>query len=305
MQVAVLGLDKMGRLISEKLLASGHEVVVWNRSREVLDAIRIEDAEYVVSQKLTLAYTIDELRNVLRKPRIIWCMLPSGEPTETTLMQLNGIVEAGDVVVDAGESNYKDTQRHSEEFEKRGVKFLGIGIAGGIHALENGCSMMVGGNEDAYQFLLPVLDNLAEPNGIHGYFGTGGAGHFVKMVHNGIEYGMSQAIAEGLAILKKSEYGIDLEDSVAVWQEGSIISSFLLDMVLDGLSKDPNFSQFDGIIGSTQSGKWAVEQAKSSNLATPVTEQAIAFRERSQYDKATQETFVAKAIQAMLKEWKG
>ncbi|HVF69084.1 MAG TPA: NADP-dependent phosphogluconate dehydrogenase [Xanthomonadales bacterium] len=305
MQVAVLGLGKMGRLITEKLLASGHEVVVWNRSREVLDAIRIESAEYVVSQKLTLSYTIDELRNFLRKPRIIWSMLPSGEPTETTLQQLNGIVEAGDVVINGGDSNYKDTQRHSEEFEKRGVKFLGIGVAGGIHALENGCSMMVGGNMDAYQFLVPVLDDLSLPNGIHGYFGTGGAGHFVKMVHNGIEYGMMQAIAEGLSILKKSDYQIDLQDSVTVWQEGGIISSFLLDMVNDALDKDPTLAQFDGIIGSTSSGKWAVEQAKSSNLSTPVTEQALAFRERSQYDKAIQDTFIAKAIQAVLKELRG
>lgn len=305
MQVAVLGLGKMGRLITEKLLASGHEVIVWNRSREVLDAIRIEDAEYVVSQKLKLSYTLDELRNVLRKPRIIWCQLVSGEPTETTLQQINSIVEAGDVVVNGGDSHYKDTQRHSDEFEKRGVKFLGIGVAGGIHAIENGCCMMVGGNPDAYQYLQPVLDNLADPNGIHGYLGTGGAGHFAKMVHNGIEYGMTQAIAEGLAILKKSEYDIDLEDSVAIWQEGGIISSFLFDMVLDGLSEDPNFSQFDGIIGSTESGKWAVEQAKSSNLSTPVIEQALAFRERSQYDKSTQETFIAKAVQAMLKELRG
>ncbi len=305
MQVAVLGLGKMGRLITEKLLASGHEVVVWNRSRDILDAIRIEDAEFVVSQKLNICYTIDELHNVLRKPRVIWCQLPSGEPTETTLQQISGFVEAGDVLVNGGDSNHKDTQRHSEEFEKRGVKFLGIGVAGGIHALENGYSLMVGGNADAYQFLLPVLDSLTEPNGIHGYFGVGGAGHFVKMVHNGIEYGMTQAIAEGLAMLKKSDYQINLEEAVDTWQEGSIISSFLLDMVLDGLSKDPSLSQFDGIVGSVESGKWAVEQAKSVNIPVPVTEQALEFRKRTQYDKGTQETFVAKAVQAMLKEWKG
>ncbi|HUQ85234.1 MAG TPA: NADP-dependent phosphogluconate dehydrogenase [Candidatus Limnocylindrales bacterium] len=305
MQIAILGLEKMGRMLTEKLLTAGHEVVVWNRTRESLDAIRIEDAEYVVNQKLILAYTIDELRNVLRKPRIVWCMMPSGEPTETVIQQLNGIIEAGDVVVNGGNANYKDTQRHFEEFEKRGIKFLGIGIAGGIHGSENGYSLTVGGNEDAYQFLVPVLDSLSEPNGIHGYFGTGGAGHFVKMVHNGIEYGMMQSIAEGLAILKKSDYQISLEDSVTAWQEGGIISSFLLDMVLDALSKDPEFSQFDGVIGSSLSGKWAVEQAKTTNISVPVIEQSLAFRERSQYDKAIQETFIAKALQAMLKEWKG
>jgi len=305
MQIAILGLGKMGRLIAEKLLTDGHEVIVWNRSKEPLDAIRIEQAEFVVNQKLTIIHAIEELQNFLRKPRVIWSMLPSGEPTESILLQVNQFVEASDIIIDGGNSNFKDTQRRFDEYGQKGVKFLGIGVTGGVHALENGCCMMVGGNADSFQYIVPILDSLSKPNGAYTYFGTGGAGHFVKMVHNGIEYGMVQAIAEGMGVLSKSDYQLDLSECANTWQDGSIISSFLLDMTIDALTKDPTLTNSNGIIGSTGEGKWTVEQAKATNVPTPVIEQSVEFRNRSQYDKAIQDTFVAKIVQAMRFEWRG
>jgi len=305
MQLAILGLSKTGKLIVEKLLADGHEVIVWDRSKDEVETIRIEKAEFIVNQKLTIIHTLEELQNFVRKPRVIWSMMPSGEPTETVLQQLGQFAEAGDIIIDGGDSNFKDTDRRFDDFEKRGIKFLGIGIAGGVHALENGCCLMIGGNGDAYQYLIPVFDSLNKPNGAYTYFGTGGAGHFVNMVHAGIEYGMTQAIAEGMGILAKSDYQFDLGDVADTWQGGSIISSFLLDMVIDGISRDPDLSQFDGVMSATSEGKWDVEEAKTTYVPVPVTEQALSFREKSSYDKAVQETFVAKVIQAMLKEFRG
>ena len=305
MQVAILGLSNTGKLMAEKLLADGHELVVWNSSKEELEEIRTEKAEFIVNQKLKLVHSIEESQNLLRKPRVLWSMLPSGEPTETLMLQINQFVEAGDIVVDCANSNFKDTERRFNEFEKRGVKFLGIGVAGGVHALENGYCLMVGGNSDAYQYLVPVLESLAKPNGDHTYFGSGGAGHFVNMVHSGIESGMVQAIAEGLGILRKSNYQIDPTDAASNWQGGGIISSFLLDIATDALIKDPTLSQLDGRIDTASTEKWAIEEAKATNVPVPVTAQSVDFREKSQYDKAIQDTFVAKIIQAMRNEWRG
>lgn len=305
MQVAVLGLTNNGKLIVEKLLASGHEIVVWDRSKELLDAIRIEKAEFIVSQKLNIVHSLDEMQNFLRKPRIIWSLQQVGEPTETTLSQLHQYVESGDVVIDGATTNFKDTNRHSGDFENKGVKFLGIGIAGGVHALESGACLMVGGNAEAYQYIAPILDNLASPDGVHNYFGIGGAGHFVKMVHDGIEYGMIQAISEGLGVLSKSEYKLDIGEVADTWQDGAIVSSFLLDMVIDASVKDPSFSQFDGNIPSDPSVKWTIDQAKLSNLPVPAIEQSFEFRTKSSYDKLVQDTIIAKIVQAMKREIDG
>lgn len=302
MQISVLGLSQVGKIVVQKLLEDGHEVVVWDESRPALEEIRVEKAEFIVNQKLTIVHTIEEQQNILRKPRVLLLMLPAGEPTETMLTRLSQFVESGDIIIDGAGSNFKDTNRRYDDFEKKGIKFLGIGVTGGTHASENGFSLMIGGNSDAYQYILPLLDALAKPNGIHTYFGKGGAGHFVQMIHNGIEYGMMQAIGEGLGILRKSEFQINLSDAINTWQEGGTVSSFLLDMTIDALTKDPSLSQFNGIIDVPTDAKWNIEQAKAANVPTPATEQSLAFGEKSQYDKQTQESFVAKIIQAMKKE---
>lgn len=303
MQIALLGLGKKGKIIAEMLLAGGHEVVVFSDLKEELDAIRTERAEFVVSQKLTIAHTIDEIQSFLRKPRVFLSLQQDGAATEAALVQIDKLTEPGDLVIDGGNSNFKDTNRHHDEFKSKLVNFLGIGFSGGVHALENGFCIMAGGDQEAYLYVTPILDSLAAPNGVHKYFGLGGAGHFVKMIHNGIESGMVQAIAEGIGVLSKSEFQLSIPDVVDSYQDGGIISSFLLDMVIDAVGKDPGLVQADGKINVSDEARWTVEQAKIANIPTPVIGQSVEFRNRSQYDKATQDNFVAKFIQSLLSEY--
>lgn len=307
MQIAVLGLGKMGRNIAEKLMRDGHEVVAWNRSHAVLEEMRQKESDYIVSGKLVIAHSIEDLRDKLQKPRLAWLMLPAGEPTESVLNQLleYEVVEQGDIVIDGGNTFYKDTERRSQLFEQKQVKYLGIGVSGGVYGLTNGYPLMVGGNQSAYEYIKPVLDTLAKPNGTHTYFGPGGAGHFVKMVHNGVEYGMMQAIAEGFGVLAKSEYKPNLIQVGNNWQHGSIVSSYLVWTAVNALTKDPGLSQFDGYIDAKGEGKWTFETAKELHVPTPVLEQALEFRNRSQYDKGVQETFVAKLVAALRHEFGG
>lgn len=305
MQIGVLGLGKMGKLIAEKLMTDNHEVVVWNRTKDVLDQYKLEKPEFIVNQKLAISHSIGELRDTLLKPRVFWLMLPAGEATENALKEVSEIVEAGDIVIDGGNANYKDTERRFSEFKAKNVRFLGIGVSGGVHARENGCCLMAGGDKDAYDYIKPLLDSLAKPNGTHMYFGNGGAGHFVKMVHNGVEYGMMQAFAEGFGVLAKSDYNLNFVNVGNTWQRGSIVASFLLQMAIDALSKDPTLTQFNGIVGENGEAKWTVETAKEKHLPVPVIEQSLEFRRKSQYDKAVQETFAAKLLSAIRKEFGG
>lgn len=296
----------MGKNIAQKLLAEGHHVVVWNRSREVLEQFRNEKSEFVIKEQLHITHSIEDLRDTLQKPRLIWVMLPSGEPTERILEELrDGIVDHGDIVIDGGNANYKDTERRFKVFQAINVKYLGIGVSGGIHGLENGYPMMVGGDKSAYEYIGNILDSLAKPNGGHTYFGEGGAGHFVKMVHNGVEYGMMQAIAEGVGVLAKSPYKLNLVSVGNNWQRGSIVSSFLMWAAVSALIKDPTLAQFDGYIDAKGEGEWTVQVAKELNVPTPVIEQALEFRKRSQYDIGVQDTFVAKMVAALRHEFGG
>lgn len=306
MQIAILGMGKMGKNIADKLMAEGHHVFVWNRSRDILEKMRVEKASYIVQQKLQIVHTLEELRDTLQKPRIVWMMLPSGEPTETVLQQLQeGIVDHGDIVIDGGNAFFEDTQRRYENFKQRAIKYLGIGVSGGVHGLENGYPLMVGGDQSAYDYMTVILDSLAKPNGSHHYFGEGGAGHFVKMVHNGVEYGMMQSIAEGFGVLAKSRYHLNLVDVGNNWQRGSIVASFLVYTAVTALIKDHGLSQFDGFIQATGEGEWTIETAKKLEVPTPVIEQALDFRKRSQYDAGVQGTFVAKMVAALRHEFGG
>lgn len=305
MQVGVLGLGKMGRLLAEKLMRDNHQVAVWNRSKGILDEMRMTKSEFIINKKLIIAHSIENLYESLLQPRVFWMMLPAGMPTEEVFQSLIELVQPGDIIIDGGNSNFKDTDRRAAVSNQRGIKFLGIGVSGGVHMFENGASLMVGGDKDAYEYIRPLLDTLGKPNATHGYFGPGGAGHFVKMVHNGVEYGMMQALAEGFAVLAKSEYKFNLFDVGHLWQRGSIVRSFLLDMSLNALAKDPTLSEPDGRIEATGEAEWTVLTAKETHVPVPVIEKALEFRQRSQYDKAIQETVVAKLIAALRKEFGG
>lgn len=304
MQIGLLGLGKMGRGIMEKLLREGHEVVAWNRSKEIVEQIKIEKSDYVVSGKLKLSFSIEGMRESLANPRVFWLMLPAGEATDTILSEIASMTEPGDIIVDGGNSNYKDTDRRYKELTPKGIKYLGIGVSGGIHGLDDGFCIMAGGNKDGYDYIQPALESLSKPGAGYNYFGEGGAGHFVKMVHNGIEYGMMQALAEGFGVLARSEYNLNLLDVGIIYQQGSIVRSFLTDMAVNAL-QDPEFTKIEGVIASTGEGKWTVEAGKEFKVPVNVIEESLKFRDKSQYDKAVQNTFAAKMVAALRNQFGG
>lgn len=289
MKVGFIGLGKMGSRMVEKLLKEGHEVTAWNRS----------------DNELKTAETIEELVKNLEKPRIVWLIVPAGEATEEVLQEVSKYVEAGDIVIDGGNANYKDTQRRYQNFRNEGIRYLGIGVSGGIIAIKSGYPIMVGGDKSAYQHIRPILDSLAKPNGGHEYFGTGGAGHFVKMVHNGIEYGIMQSLGEGFEVLEKAPYRFDLLKIAKLWQKGTLVSGFMLDRAADVLSKNPKLSGVIGHIEESGEARWTVEQAKEEGVKVEIIERSLDYRRRSQKDLKIQNSFTAKLITVLRQAFGG
>ena len=284
MKIGFIGLGKMGSRMVHKLQKEGHEIVAWNRSDHELKNID----------------SIEKLVKSLEKPRVIWVMLPAGEVTEEALKEVSKFVEEGDVVIDGGNAFYKDTERHFEEFRKMKIRFLGIGVSGGIIASTEGYPMMAGGDKSAYENIKPILDSLSKPNGGYEYFGEGGAGHFVKMVHNGIEYGIMQSIGEGFGVLEKSPYKLDLKKVAQLYQKGTLVSGFMMERTIEVLEKDPELSQITGIIGKA-SGEtiWTVDYAKENNLPLEIINRSLEIRNESEKDEKIQKSFAARMVAAL------
>src|SRR3990167_1520505 len=280
MTLGFIGLGKMGLRMVIKLQKEGHEVVVWNRSEH----------------ELKTAATIEKLVKSLKSPRIIWSMVPAGEATQNVLDEVSKVVSKGDIVIDGGNYNLKDKEKRFKDFKNKGIRYLGIGVSGGVIAFENGYPLMVGGDKSAYEFIKPILDSLAKPNGGHEYFGEGGAGHFVKMIHNGIEYGIMQSLGEGFGVLEKSNYNFDLLKVAKLYQKGTLVSGFMLDRVADILSKDSELQNIKGFIEESGEGAWAVEEAKKQNLPIEIIEKSLEFRRKSQKDQRVQNSFAAKMV---------
>lgn len=293
MKLAILGLGKMGKGISEKLLLDGHEIVIWNRSRESIEAFLSEE------KKVEAAFALSELETLLSTPRIIWSMLPSGDPTEIIMEQILTIAKQGDIVIDGGNAHFRDTERRSALFSQKGISFFGIGVSGGVRGLHNGFSLMVGGEKEVYNTLVPLFKSLSKPHGAYAYFGKGGAGHFVKMVHNGIEYGMMQALGEGFGVLQSSDYNLDLPIVAKTWQKGTIISSFLVDRVVDVLEDDAKLAHIIGNINATGEAAWTVEEAEKKHLPISIIKESLEFRLASQKDSDIQKTTAARLISAL------
>lgn len=292
MKVGFIGLGKMGSRMAGKLISDGFEVVVWNRSPQAAEELRIKNHE------LRIAGTIEELIGQLEAPRIVWIMVPH-VAVEEILTEVRSYIDKGDIVIDGGNSFYKDTERRFKEFETIGVRYLGIGVSGGIVAAEQGYPMMAGGSREAYETIRPILDSLAKPSGGHEYFGTGGAGHFVKMVHNGIEYGMMQSLGEGFDVLKNSKYKFDLEKITKLFQKGTIISGFLMDRTKDALEKDSSLGSFAGPISRSGEGDWTLETAKEEGLSLPAIETSVDYRKKSETNEKIQKSFTARMINAL------
>lgn len=300
MSIGVVGLGKMGSRIAAKLLSDGHELIVWNRSFDAVKNLKSQISNLKsTSQNLKVSKNIQDLVQSLRKPRVIWLMLPAGFATQNILDEVLKFLEKGDIVVDGGNSYFKDTENRYQNFKKKQISFLGIGVSGGIIAEKEGYPLMAGGDKSAYEYIKPILESLAKPAGGHDYFGEGGAGHFIKMIHNGIEYGIMQSLGEGFEVLKKSPYELDLLKVAKLWQKGTLVSGFMLDRVAEVLKKDPTLSRVSGFIESSGEADWTVSQAKEENVPVEIIEKSLNFRKRSQKNTKIQNSFTAKMISAL------
>lgn len=305
MRVAVLGLEKLGGILLEKILKEGHEVVGWNHSKDIYEQLKVSQSEYLLNQRLSLAFSIEGMREKLSRPRVFWMMRPEGRETEDAVSEIVNIAEQGDIIIDGANANYKDTQRRYDTFIRKGFRYLGIGIAGDKASVEDGFCLMVGGSNDGYEFIQPLLDSLVKPGGGYSYFGPGGAGHFVKMVHIGIEYGIMQSFAEGFGVLGKSPYQLNLVDVAYVWQRGSPLRSFMLDMIESIFVEEPDFLSDEGYIATTGGGKLTVETGREEHVPVEAIAKALEFREHSQYDNAVRSTVAAKLIATLRRRFGG
>lgn len=290
MTIGIVGLGKMGSRIAGKLAHGGATVHVWNRTNTTAMSLATTHSAMIAHD------TVASLIAALPNPKIVWVMVPSGNATEAMLQEIVPLLSADDILIDAANSNFHDTDRHAKEFP---VRFLGIGVSGGIIAEREGYPCMVGGDRSAYDELMPLLDLLAVPHGGHAYLGPGGAGHFVKMVHNGIEYGMMQSLAEGFTVLKHAPYPYDLSLVSALWQKGTLVSGFLLDRTHDVLVHDQSLDTVIGSVAESGEARWTVEEAKSEHVAVPVIAASLQYRLDSQTDQTVQQSFTAKLLAAI------
>ncbi len=293
MQYGMIGLGRMGANMARRLLRGGHEVVVSNRSPEPIAALEAEGA--------LAAGTLGELVEQLAPPRAVWVSLPAGAVTESTLEQLAPLLTRGDIIVDSGNSFYKDTVRRAVGLQERGLELLDQGTSSGIWGLDNGFCLMIGGTHAGFERLEPAFKTLAPPGG-YLHTGPSGSGHFVKMVHNGIEYGMLQAYGEGFEILAASDYtDLDLSAVAHLWNQGSVIRSWLLELAEDAFAKDPGLTAVRGYVEDSGEGRWAVVEAIEKNVPTPVLALSLLMRFRSRQD----DSFSAKVIAALRNEFGG
>ena len=294
MQLAMIGLGKMGGNMSERLLRGGHQVVTYDRSAEAVQRYAKLGA--------TGAGSLSEVVKKLAAPRVIWIMVPAGDPVDQTIDELRPMLSDGDVIIDGGNSNFRDTIRRANALREQGIQFIDCGTSGGVWGLENGYCLMIGGEKRAVLRCEPIFKTLAPPNGC-AHVGPSGAGHYVKMVHNGIEYGMLQAYAEGYEILHASgEFPkIDLHQVAEVWQYGSVVRSWLNELAVRAFDKDAALDDIRGFVADSGEGRWTVKEAIDLNVPAPVITLSLLMRFRSRQD----DSFSAKVIAALRNEFGG
>lgn len=272
--IGIVGLGKMGSNLARHFIHEGYRVVGFNRSRE--------DTDLLSHEGLTPAYNLEELVNSLPAPRVVWLMLPHGEPTTNCISELHNLLSAGDTVIDGGNSHFEDAKKHAELLRGKGVEFVDVGVSGGPHGALTGACLMVGGNAKLYEHLYPLFKDISVPGGVEHFEGVG-AGHFVKMVHNGIEYGMMQALAEGFTLLGKSPFVIDLEKAASVYSRGSVIESRLVSWLHHAFAEHgKELSLVKGSVDSLGEGDWALEFAQKMGVTDWVLKAAVDFRKQSQ-----------------------
>ena len=296
MDIAMIGLGKMGGNMARRLLRGGHRVVGYDRDPAVAQALAAEAG-------LVPAASLVEVVQLLAPPRAVWVMVPAGVPTEETLTALAALLAPGDILIDGGNSNYKDTIRRAATLKAQGLHLVDVGTSGGIWGLAEGYSMMVGGDDEAVAHLRPVLETLAPaPEQGWGHVGPSGAGHFVKMVHNGIEYGLMQAYAEGFEIMRaKTDFDLDLHQVADIWRFGSVVRSWLLDLTADALADDPELPGIKGWVADSGEGRWTVFEAVDLDVPAPVITAALQAR----FVSRQEESYAAKLLAAMRNQFGG
>ena len=295
MELGMIGLGKMGAFMTERLVRGGHRVVGFDR-----DPAAVKN---VVDKGAAGADSLEKIISQLKAPRVVWLMVPAGAPVDQTIDLLTPHFQAGDTIIDGGNSFYKDSVRRAAALAEKKFNFVDCGTSGGVWGLTEGYSMMVGGDADVVKRLSPIFQTLApSPDKGWGRVGPAGSGHFVKMVHNGIEYGMMQAYSEGLDLLRhKKEFGLDLLQISKIWQFGSVIRSWLLDLTVDALSKNPTLEGIGAYVTDSGEGRWTVIEGVELGVALPVISGALDVRFRSQ----DPEPFANKLLAMMRHEFGG
>ncbi len=283
MRLGMVGLGRMGGNMVERLRRDGHDVETYARTNPARTAT-----------------SLAELATKVPQPRVIWLMVPAGDATERSFQTMLGLLEDGDVLVDGGNSNFRDSQRRGVEAARKGVHFLDAGVSGGVWGLEEGYCVMVGGEPEAFALIEPLCRSLTGEGG-YAHVGPVGAGHFVKMVHNGIEYGMMQAFGEGFEIMKASEFGLDLRQIAALWQHGSVVRSWLLELLERALADDPGLAGIRGYVEDSGEGRWTVLSAIDERVPAPVITASLYARFASRQD----ESFAAKVNAALRNQFGG
>ena len=275
MELGLIGLGKMGGNMAERLHVAGHKVVGFDFSADAVK--RLTDAGSVGVNSL------EDLVKNLKAPRAIWIMVPAGDPVDQTIAKLKPLMQKGDIFIDGGNSNYKDSQRRHDELKPQGFEFVDVGTSGGVWGITEGYSLMIGGDADVVGSLNPIFEALApSPTTGWGRVGPAGSGHFVKMIHNGIEYGMMESYAEGFSIMKaKSVLGLDLTQISEIWRYGSVVRSWLLDLTADALKKNPQLEGLEAFGPDSGEGRWTVYEAIDLNVSAPVITESLIRRLRS------------------------
>lgn len=292
MQLGMIGLGRMGGNMVRRLLQGGHQVVAHNRSPQPVQELEKLGA--------TAAYSLKELVEKLTPPRSVWVMVPAGKPTAEMVTALAALLTAGDTIIEGGNSHYQEDAARAAELKQKNIHYLDAGTSGGIWGLKVGYCLMVGGEREVFERHEPLFRTLAPENG-YGYMGSHGAGHYVKMIHNGIEYGMMQAYAEGFELLYKSDFKLDLPAIAQLWMQGSVVRSWLLELAASALEKDPQLAQIEGYVEDSGEGRWTILDALEKDVPAPVITQSLFTRFRSRQE----ESFGEKLLAALRNEFGG
>ena len=295
MELAMVGLGRMGLNMATRLVRGGHRVIGYARTEA--------SVEEAVKHGVEGAHTLEEVVRQLKAPRIIWLMIPAGKVTDDTIEKLLPLLGAGDTIIDGGNSNYKESVRHAALLEPKGIEFVDCGTSGGIWGITEGYSLMIGGKREVVEKMRPIFETLAPgADKGWGYVGPHGAGHYVKMIHNGIEYGMMQAFAEGFSIMKaKKEFGLDLSQISQIWQHGSVVRSWLLDLAVRALEQDPGLADIKPWVADSGEGRWTVFESIDLDVPAPV----ITLSLQTRFASRDEENFTARMLAALRNQFGG